>query len=56
LHDQIVAALNDPPTKALIVGQAIQIVGDTPEEFAAFIKKDIALWKDVATQANVSVK
>ena len=56
LHDQIVAALNDPATKALIVAQAIQIVGDTPDEFAAFIKKDIALWKDVATQANVSVK
>jgi tripartite-type tricarboxylate transporter receptor subunit TctC len=56
LHDQIVAALNDPPTRALIVAQAIQIVGDTPAEFAAFIKKDIALWKDVATQANVSVK
>jgi tripartite-type tricarboxylate transporter receptor subunit TctC len=56
LHDQIVAALNDPPTRALIVGQAIQIVGDTPQEFAAFIKKDIAMWKDVAAQANVSVK
>jgi len=56
LHDQIVAALNDPPTKALIVGQAIQIVGDTPEQFSAFIKKDIALWKAVAVQADVSVK
>ena len=56
LHDQIVAALNDPPTRALIVGQAIQIVGDTPQEFAAFIKRDIAEWKEVAAQANVSVK
>jgi tripartite-type tricarboxylate transporter receptor subunit TctC len=55
LHDQIVAALNDPPTKALIVALAIQIVGDTPAEFAAFIKQDIAQWKAVATQANVSV-
>ena len=44
-----------PPTKALIVAQAIQIVGDTPAEFAAFIKQDIAQWKAVATQANVSV-
>jgi tripartite-type tricarboxylate transporter receptor subunit TctC len=55
LHDQIVAALNDPPTKALIVAQSIQIVGDTPAEFAAFIKQDIAQWKAVAIQANVSV-
>jgi tripartite-type tricarboxylate transporter receptor subunit TctC len=56
LHDQIVAALNDPPTKALIVAQSIQIVGDTPKEFAAFIKQDIAQWKAVAIQANVSVQ
>jgi tripartite-type tricarboxylate transporter receptor subunit TctC len=56
LHDQIIAALNDPPTKALIVAQAMQIIGDTPAEFSAFIKQDIAMWKAVATQANVSVK
>jgi tripartite-type tricarboxylate transporter receptor subunit TctC len=56
LHDQIIAALNDPPTRELIVGQAMRIVGDTPEQFAAFIKQDIAVWKAVAAQANVSVK
>jgi tripartite-type tricarboxylate transporter receptor subunit TctC len=56
LHDQIVAALNDPATKTLLEAQAMATVGDTPQEFAAFIKKDIAVWKDVAAQANVSVK
>jgi tripartite-type tricarboxylate transporter receptor subunit TctC len=56
LHDQIVAALNDPATKMLLEAQAMATVGDTPQDFAAFIKKDIAVWKQVATQANVSVK
>jgi len=56
LHDQIVAALKDPATKALLEAQAMQTVGDTPEEFSTFIKQDIAVWKGVATQANVSVK
>jgi tripartite-type tricarboxylate transporter receptor subunit TctC len=56
LHDQIVAALKDPGTKALLDDQAMTIVGDSPQEFGAFIKQDIALWRDVATQANVSVK
>jgi tripartite-type tricarboxylate transporter receptor subunit TctC len=56
LHDQIVAAINDPPTKALIVGQAMTIIGDTPAEFAAFIKQDIAMWRGFAKQADVSVK
>jgi tripartite-type tricarboxylate transporter receptor subunit TctC len=56
LHDQIIAALKDPATKALLEAQAMQTVGDTPDEFSAFIKRDIAVWKAVATQANVSVK
>jgi tripartite-type tricarboxylate transporter receptor subunit TctC len=55
LHDQIVAALNDPATKALLEAQAMATVGDTPQEFSAFISKDIAVWKKVAAQANVSV-
>src|SRR5271155_4397195 len=45
LHDQIVAALDDPPTKALLQAQAMATVGDTPQEFAAFIHGDIAVWK-----------
>ena len=56
LHDQIAAALKDPATKALLNAQAMQTVGDTPDQFAAFIKEDIAVWKAVATEANVSVK
>jgi tripartite-type tricarboxylate transporter receptor subunit TctC len=56
LNDEIVKALQDPDTKALLEKQAMQTVGDTPEAFAAFIQQDIAIWKDVATQANVEVK
>jgi tripartite-type tricarboxylate transporter receptor subunit TctC len=56
LHDQIVWALTDPPTKTLLEEQAMQTVGDTPQQFSAFIRQDIAIWKAVATQAGVSVK
>lgn len=56
LHDQIVAALKDPATKALLEAQAMATVGDTPQQFSASIKQDIAVWKEVANQANVSVK
>jgi len=56
LHDQIVAALKDPATKALLEAQAIATIGDTPQQFSDFIKRDIAVWKEVANQANVSVK
>ncbi len=56
LHDQIIAALADPASKALLEKQAMQTVGDTPAEFADFIAKDIALWKGVARLAHVSVQ
>jgi tripartite-type tricarboxylate transporter receptor subunit TctC len=56
LNVEIVNALQHPETKALLVSQAMQTVGNTPEEFAAFIKQDIAIWKAVAAEADVSVK
>ena len=56
LHAEIVKALKDPATRALLEAQAMQIVGNSPDEFAAFIRRDIALWQGVAKQANVEVK
>jgi tripartite-type tricarboxylate transporter receptor subunit TctC len=48
--------LHHAETKTLLVNQAMQTVGNSPEEFAAFIKQDIAIWKAVANEADVSVK
>jgi tripartite-type tricarboxylate transporter receptor subunit TctC len=56
LNAEIVKAVNDPATKALLANQAMQTVGSTPEEFAAFIRNDIAIWKAVAMAANVTVE
>ena len=56
LNEEIAKALGDPETRALLVNQAMQTVGSTPEEFAAFIQKDIAIWKAVAAAANVTVE
>lgn len=56
LNAEIVKALKDPQTAKLIEAQSIQVVGNSPEAFAGFIKQDIAVWKDVARQAKVEVK
>lgn len=56
LNEEIVKALKDPATNELLVKQAMQTVGSTPEEFAAFIQKDIATWKAVAAAAKVTVE
>ena len=56
LNSEIVQALKDPETKTLLESQAIQVIGSSPQEFASYIKQDIALWKDVAEQAKIEVK
>ena len=56
LNAEIAKALADPATKKLLEDQAMQTVGNSPEAFAAFIQKDIVLWKGVATSANVTVE
>ncbi len=56
LNEEIVKALADPTTKKLLEDQAMQTVGGTPDAFAAFIAKDLAIWKAVATSANVTVE
>jgi putative tricarboxylic transport membrane protein len=56
LHEEITSALKDPGSKALLEAQAMQIVGNSPEAFASFIRQDIATWKEVADQAGIEVK
>jgi tripartite-type tricarboxylate transporter receptor subunit TctC len=56
LNEEIVKAVREPATRELLANQAMQAVGNTPEEFAAFIQKDIAVWKAVAAAAKVTVE
>jgi putative tricarboxylic transport membrane protein len=56
LNAEIVEALKDQKTRALLEGQAMQIVGSSPEAFASFIMQDIAVWKHVAEQAKIEVR
>jgi tripartite-type tricarboxylate transporter receptor subunit TctC len=56
LNTEILEALKDPETRALLESQAMQIVGSSPEAFASFIKADIAIWKEVANQAEIEVR
>jgi putative tricarboxylic transport membrane protein len=56
LNTEIVKALKAPETTKLLEGQAMTVVGNSPDAFARFIRQDIAVWKEVADQANVEVR
>jgi tripartite-type tricarboxylate transporter receptor subunit TctC len=56
LNTEIVKALKNPEIIDLLSKQAMSPVGSTQAEFVAFLKKDLATWKQVADMAKVSVE
>jgi tripartite-type tricarboxylate transporter receptor subunit TctC len=43
-----------PDVNKRIVDQATEVVGSTPEQYAAFIKSETAKWKDVIIRAKMT--
>jgi tripartite-type tricarboxylate transporter receptor subunit TctC len=56
LNAEIVKALANEEIRDLLGKQAMSPVGNMQAEFAAFLKKDLATWTDVAAMAKVSVE
>jgi tripartite-type tricarboxylate transporter receptor subunit TctC len=46
-HAAVVAALNDPQIKTPLVALGLEVVANTPEQFAAFQQQEFARWKQV---------
>ena len=54
LHDAIVAGLNDPSVKPKLLELGFEIVGNTPEQFAAFQAAEFARWKKVIEVGKIT--
>lgn len=55
LHQEIVKTLALPDVKERIAGVGAHAVGSTPEELAAFIKKEFATWAKVIKTAGIRI-
>ncbi|GHC70278.1 MFS transporter [Pseudorhodoferax aquiterrae] len=55
LNKALVKVLNNPDVKAKIVAQGGEVVAETPEQFAAFIKAETAKWGKVVKESGASV-
>ncbi len=55
LNQEIVRALNLPDVHERFASQGADLVGNTPEQHAAFLKSEMDKWQRVARQANVKV-
>ena len=53
VHGAIVAALRDPTVEQRLVAAGFDVVGNTPEQFAAFQASEIARWRQVVERGNI---
>jgi tripartite-type tricarboxylate transporter receptor subunit TctC len=54
LHSEIVKILDMPDVRTRFTGMSFEVVGDTPKEFEAFIRREVAKWGKVVKTANIS--
>lgn len=55
LHKEITGQLRRPEVREQITRTGANVVGDTPEEFSAYIKSEIVKWAKVVKAANIKV-
>jgi len=53
LNTEIAAILKSPDVMEKIASQGGEIIGGSPEEFAAFLRKDTADWAHLVKEANI---
>jgi tripartite-type tricarboxylate transporter receptor subunit TctC len=56
LHQSIAKSLAIPEVKERIVALGADPVGSSPEEFAAFIKKELATWSKVIKEVGITIE
>ncbi len=56
LNRELVAVMQDPAMKAWMEARGAEAVTSTPEEFAAYIKKDLAKWARVVKEAGITAE
>jgi tripartite-type tricarboxylate transporter receptor subunit TctC len=56
LNQQIVASLRAPDLKSRLGAQGLDVVGDTPEQFAAYMRDEIAKWTQVVKVSGARIE
>ena len=56
LHGELVRALKAPDVRERLLSQSTEPVGNTPQEFAAFMRSEHAKWAKIIKAANVKVE
>lgn len=55
LHDEVAAVLRDPDVRAKLAAQYMDVVANSPDEFRAVMKADLARWKPVIEKNRIAL-
>jgi len=55
LNRDICRAMNGPEVKDRVAAQSNLVVRDTPDEFAAYIRREAAKWSKVVKDAQIKI-
>jgi len=55
LHDEAVKVLAQPDVRAKLEGLGVQLVGNTPEQFAEIVKSELPMWGKVLKDAGIKM-
>ncbi len=55
LNQQIAASLRAPDLKSKLTAQGMEVVGNSPEQFAAYIREEIEKWTRVVKRSGARV-
>jgi tripartite-type tricarboxylate transporter receptor subunit TctC len=55
LHEAIIKAVSIPEVKERVTGLGADLVGNTPDEFRAFLKKELATWSKVVKEVGMRI-
>jgi len=53
INGAVVEVINTPEMKAKLTGMGADVIGDSPENFAKFLREDTMKWSKVAKEANI---
>ncbi len=56
LHDEFVGAMKEPAVRERMAGFGFEPIGNTPEQFGAFVKEDIARWAKLVKETGAKVE
>jgi len=56
LHSLFITAMKDPETRKRMADFGFEPIGNTPEEFGAFVKEDIARWAKLVKETGANVE